>query len=59
MLYLRLAKLCSRDKHCTTALLIKVPPLKTGLYLILEAHNTLIADPTNVANEWKVKCKNH
>ena len=43
---LYLAKLCSRDKHCTTASLIKVPPLKVGVYLILEVHNTLFTDPT-------------
>ena len=28
---LYLAKLCSRDKHCTTASLIKVSPLKVGV----------------------------
>ena len=27
--------------------------------LIFGAHNTLITDPTSVANEWKVQCKNH
>ena len=32
---LYLAKLRSRDKHCTTASLAKVPPLKVGEYLIL------------------------
>ena len=34
------------DKHCTTASLIKVPPLKEGVYLILEVHCTLFTDPT-------------
>ena len=48
---LYLVKLCRRDKHCTTALLIKVPSLKVGVYLILEVHNTL------VANVQEVKCK--
>ena len=38
-------KLCHKDKHCTTALLIKVPPLNVGVYLILEVHNTLFTDP--------------
>ena len=50
--------MCSRDEHCTTASLRKVPPLKVGMYLIPEVHNTLFADPTQVANKWKVKCKN-
>ena len=48
---LYLVKLCRRDKHCTTALLIKAPSLKVGVYLILEVHNTL------VANSQEVKCK--
>ena len=56
---LDLAKLCSKDKHCTTASLIKVPLLKVGAYLILEVHNMLFADPTLVANKWKVKYKHH
>ena len=43
---LYLAKLCSRDKHCTTASLIKVPTFKVGVYLLLEVHNTLFIDPT-------------
>ena len=56
---LDLAKLCSRDKYCTTASLIKVPLLKMGVYLILEVHNMLFTDLTLVANEWKVKYKHH
>ena len=44
-----LAKLCNRDEHCSTASLIKVPPLKVGVHLILEVHNTLFKDPTYVA----------
>ena len=39
--------------------MIKVPPLKEGVYLILEVHNTLFTDPNLVANEWKVKFKSH
>ena len=35
-----------RDKHCTTASLIKVSPLKVGVYLILEVHYTLFTDST-------------
>ena len=42
---LYLAKLCSRDKHWTTASLIKVSPLKVDVYLMLEIHNTLFTDP--------------
>ena len=41
-----LAKQCSRDKHCTTASMIKVPLLKVVVYLILEVHSTLFTDPT-------------
>ena len=56
---LYLAKLSSRDKHFPRASLIKAPPLKVDVYLILEAHNKLFTDPTQVANEWTAKCKNH
>ena len=35
-----------RAKHCTTALLIKAPPLKVGVYLILEVHYMLFTDST-------------
>ena len=43
---LYLAKLCSRDKYCTTSLLMQVPALKVGVYLILEVHSMLFKDPT-------------
>ena len=43
---LYLAKLCRRNKHCTTALLMKVPSLKVGTYLKLEFHNILFTNPT-------------
>ena len=33
--------------------------MKLGLYLKLEVYNTLLTDPTLVANEWKGKCENH
>ena len=53
---LYLVKLCRRDKHCTTALLIKVPSLKVGVYLILEVHNTLVANVQEVkCKKWKVR----
>ena len=35
-----------RDKHCTTAALIKVPPVKVGVYLILDNHYRLFTDLT-------------
>ena len=35
-----------KDKHCTTASLVKVPPLKLGVYLIIRVHYTLFTDPT-------------
>ena len=41
-----LALFRDRDKRCTTASLIKVPPLKVDVYLILDVHCTLFADPT-------------
>ena len=44
MLYL--AKLCSKDKHCTTTSLIKVTPLKGVPPLILEVGNMLFTDST-------------
>ena len=36
----------SSDKHRVTASLLKVPPLRVRVYLILEIHNTLFADRT-------------
>ena len=55
---LYLVKLCRRDKHCTTALLIKVPSLKVGVYLILEVHNTLVANVQEVkCKKWKSKTR--
>ena len=56
---LYLEKLCSRDKHCTTASLVKVPPLKFVVYLILEIYKMLFTDPTQGANERKDKCQKH
>ena len=44
-------ELCSRNKHCNTASLIKILPLKVGVYLILEVHNALYTDSTLEANE--------
>ena len=38
--------------------MIKVPPLKVGVYLILQVQSTLFADPTLVTNKGKMKCKN-
>ena len=43
----------------TAASVIKAPPLKVGVCLIIEVYNMLFTDPTQVANEWKVKRKNH
>ena len=55
---LYLVKLCRRDRHCTTALLIKVPSLKVGVYLIPEVHNTLVANVQEVkCKKWKSKTR--
>ena len=47
----------SSDKHCATSSLIKVPPLKETVYLILKVQNTIFTDSVSVTNEWKVKRK--
>ena len=41
-----LVKLCSIEKHCTTASLIKVTPLKKSVCLILKVQNSLFTNPT-------------
>ena len=41
----RTQALFRRDIHCTTTSLIKVPPLKVGVYLVLDVQNTLLTDP--------------
>ena len=47
-------KLYNGDNHCTTASLIIVPPWKMSAYI----QNTLFVYPTEITNEWKMKCKN-